>query len=238
MPLLGWLIARTDRWYSPFPVLAAAGFLSLGLLWRSIPSDAVQIEHRPSLLEGLKTVAAYAPALAALVMGFMLTLSNETVGIMYGAWLEDAFRLKVTALGASAIVIGVAELTGEGTVAGFVDRIGKRRAVAVGLGLNAATCLLLPVLGFNVAGAMVGLFLFYLTFEFTLVSSIPLMTELIPTARATLLATNVTAYAGGRMVGSLIGPHLYDWGWYANGIAAAIFVLVALAVLLRFIRQE
>lgn len=238
MPVLGWLIARTDRWYSPFPLLAVTSFLAVGLLWRTMPSDAVQVQKRPSLVEGLRIVLAYSPALAALAMGFMLTLGNETIGIVYGAWLEDAFKLKVTALGASAIVIGIAELAGEGTVAGFVDRIGKRRAVAAGLALNSAACILLPAFGFDVEGAMVGLFLFYLTFEFTLVSSIPLMTELIPSARATLLAANVTAYAGGRMLGSFIGPHLYDLGLLANGIAAAIFELIALAVLILFIRQE
>ncbi len=238
MPALGWLIARSDRWSSPFPLLAVACFLAIGLLWRVMPSDAVQVEKRPSLTEGLRIVFAYRPALAALAMGVMLTAGNETVGVMYGAWLEDAFKLKVTALGASAIVIGLAELAGEGTVAGFVDRIGKRRAVAAGLILNAASCLLLPALGFGVVGAMIGLFLFFLTFEFTMVSSIPLMTELLPSARATLLAANVTAYAGGRMVGSFIGPHLYNLGWFANGIAAALFELIALALVIVFIRQE
>lgn len=238
VPLIGWLIARSGRWYAPFPLLAATGALAAVMLWRVIPSDAVHIVQRPSLTQGLRIVLAHKPALAALAVGLLLTTGNEIIGIVYGAWLEDSFNLKVTALGASAFVIGSAELAGEGSVAAFVDRVGKRRAIAVGLVLNAAACLLLPALGFGVTGALVGLFLFYLTFEFALVSSIPLVTELVPHARATLLAANVTVYAAGRMLGTLIGPFLFGFGLAANGIAAALLDLIALAALILFVRQE
>jgi hypothetical protein len=64
--------------------------------------------------------------------------------------------------------------------------------------------LALYFLGRTEAGALVGLFFFYITFEFTLVSIIPLMTELLPAARATLMAFNVAALSFGRALGDLI----------------------------------
>jgi len=152
--------------------------------------------------------------------------------------MEDAFGLKVTALGAASAVIGIAELAGEGSVAGFVDRLGKRRAVGLGIALNALACLLLPALGVSIGGALVGLFLFFVTFEFAVVSAIPLMTELLPGARATLMAWNVAAFAGGRMLGSLIGPQLFNLGLLANSATAAVFDVFALAALLLFVRQD
>jgi predicted MFS family arabinose efflux permease len=237
-PVIGWLIARSGAWQAPFPLLAVGGLLSAAVLWWAVPSDAVQLGSRLSLAQGLRTVLVCTPAVAALAVSLLISASNETVGIVYGAWIEDAFGLKVTALGAASAVIGIAELAGEGSVAGFVDRLGKRRAVVLGIALNALACLLLPVLGVGVGGALVGLFLFYITFEFAVVSAIPLMTELLPGARATLMAWNVAAFAGGRMLGSLIGPQLFTLGLLANGATAAVFDVIALAALLLFVRQD
>jgi predicted MFS family arabinose efflux permease len=135
-------------------------------------------------------------------------------------------------------VIGIAELTSEGAVALYVDRLGKRRAVAIGIGTNALACLLLPVLSFGVEGALLGLFLFFLTFEFGVVSLVPLMTELAPGARATLMAGNVAAFSGGRMLGALIGPALFDVGLLANSTTAAAFNGIALVVLLVFLKHD
>jgi len=237
-PLIGWLIARSGAWQAPFPLLAVGGLLGVVVLWWAVPSDTVQSGYGLSLARGLRTVLVCTPALAALAVSFLISASNETVGIVYGAWMEDAFGLKVAALGAASAVIGIAELAGEGSVAGFVDRLGKRRSVALGMALNAVACLLLPVLGVGVVGALVGLFLFYITFEFAVVSAIPLMTELLPNARATLMSWNVAAFAGGRMLGSLIGPQLLDLGLLANGTVAAVFDVIALAALLLFVRQD
>jgi predicted MFS family arabinose efflux permease len=237
-PLIGWLIARSGAWQAPFPLLAVGGLLGIAVLWWAVPSDAVQSGYGLSLAQGLRTVLVCTPALAALTVSLLISASNETVGIVYGAWMEDAFGLKVAALGAASAVIGIAELAGEGSVAGFVDRLGKRRAVALGMALNAVACLLLPVLGVGIVGALIGLFLFYITFEFAVVSAIPLMTELLPSARATLMSWNVAAFAAGRVLGSLIGPQLLDLGLLANGTVAAIFDVIALAALILFVRQD
>jgi predicted MFS family arabinose efflux permease len=238
MPVIGWLLARTDRWYAPFPFLASLGLLGMVVLWRSVPSDAGQGGQRPSLAQGMRLVTRHTMALAALAMIWLFTASNEVVAIVYGAWMEDAFALKVAALGAASIVIGVAELISEGLVAGVVDRLGKRRAVGIGIALNLLACVLLPVLGFSVAGALIGLFLFFITFEFALVSSIPLMTELVPAARATLMAGNAAAASAGRMLGALAGPFLFHGGLWANSALAAGLDLLAMVILLLFIKQE
>lgn len=238
MPLVAWLIARSGSWYAPFPVLALAGFGAAFVVWRLVPSDAPRRDtDRPSLAQGLRVVLSQPSALAGLAVGFFISGSNEMLSIIYGAWLEDAFALKVTALGASAVVIGVAELGGEGLVAGFVDRLGKRRAVATGIGLNAGACFLLPLLDFRVESALVALFIFFITFEFALVSSIPLMTELVPTARATLMAGNVAALGAGRMIGALAGSWLFGFGLLANCTGAAAFDVLALVALL-FVRRD
>ncbi len=238
IPTLGWLIDRTGWWQVPFPILAVLSLLAALLLWWMVPSDAPQPHERPPLSQGVRLVMQHTPALAGLAVGGLINSSNEVIGIIFGAWLEDAFALKVAALGVASAVIGIAELTSEGAVAAFVDRLGKHRAVALGIGGNMLACLLLPALGFSVAGALVGLFLFYITFEFALVSLIPLMTELVPGARATLMAGSVAALSAGRMVGALIGPPLFGLGLLANSVTAAVLSGIALVVLMRFVHQE
>ena len=133
----------------------------------------------------------------------------------------------MAALGLAAAVIGVAEIGGEGLVALLADRFGKRRAILTGLLLNVLAALLFPFLGSSLIGAITGLFLLYVTFEFLFVSSIPLMTEILPKARATLMALNITSASLGRALGSLLGPELYARGFVLNIAALVLFNLVA-----------
>jgi hypothetical protein len=96
----------------------------------------------------------------------------QRTSIVYGAWLEGQFHLSLTALGLLSVVICLAEFSAEGFSAGWVDRIGKRRAVMGGLILNVLAYLLLPRLAGSLAGALVGLFLVYLTFDFSIMSAV------------------------------------------------------------------
>jgi predicted MFS family arabinose efflux permease len=130
-------------------------------------------------------------------------------------------------------VIGFSELGGESLTAILVDRLGKSRAVALGLVANCLAALALPVLGRSLPGAFVGLFLFYLTFEFTVVSSIPLMSEVVPSARATLMATSGASHALGRAMSDLIAPSVYALGFWGSCLAAVVFNLLALWALSR-----
>jgi predicted MFS family arabinose efflux permease len=54
--------------------------------------------------------------------------------------------------------------------------------------------------------------LFYLTFEFTIVSSLPLMSEILPSARATLLAANMALISLGRAAGAWLAPRFFGLG--------------------------
>jgi predicted MFS family arabinose efflux permease len=119
----------------------------------------------------------------------------------------------------------------------FTDKIGKRKALAIGIIGNCLAALSLPFLGRSLVGAMLGLFLFYLTFEFTMVSGIPLMTEILPSARATMMAAHMALIALGRSIGDLLAPSLFTQsvipGIAANALVAIGFNLLALLFLTR-----
>lgn len=237
IPAVGWLIARSG-WIAPFPLLAGLAVLMAALLWYTLPGDGTGQAAPLSPLKAVSAIAPHPPAIAGLVLGGLIAASNELVSVVYGDWMETAFGLQVVVLGLATSVIGFAELGGEGLVAVLVDRLGKRRAVGIGLVLNALMAVMLPLLGQRVEGALVGLFLFYITFEFTVVSSIPLMTELVPEARGTLMAGYAAANAGGRAVGALLGQQLFAMGLLANGAGSAALDVLALAALLIFIHPD
>jgi predicted MFS family arabinose efflux permease len=237
LPLSGWLIARAG-WMSPFGVLGLLG-LGLALVLMRVLPDARPSHSTPySLRHAFAVIRSSPTALAALGIAFLLSSGNEVVNIIYGVWLERSFGLQVAALGAASAVIGLAELTGEGVVALWTDRIGKRRAVGLGLLLIALTCLTLPLTRDTLIGALIGLFFFYITFEYTFVSLISLVTEVTPASRATLMAGNITAAAAGRALGATSGPVLFKVGLMANGTAAALAALLSLLLLARFVRVE
>jgi predicted MFS family arabinose efflux permease len=234
VPLVGFLIAR-QGWLAPFPLLVLLGLLSFGLLMRILPRDPAITTAQPNLWTNLRRVFTYPPALAGLVMVMLYSTANELVTFVYGVWIEDSFALAIASLGAAALGIGLAELCGESLVGALTDRLGKQRAIAIGLLLNCLAALVLVAFGRWLPGALVGLFLFYLTFEFTLVSGIPLMSEILPPARATLMAAHMALISLGRALGDLLAPRLFTNPWLPgmdiNAWGAILFNLLALLFL-------
>ena len=232
IPLVGFLIAR-GGWMAPFPLLMGLGALTFILIYFQIPNDETPVRIPASVWTSFRSVFSYTPAIAGLGVALWATVANEIVNLVFGVWLEDSFGLQIAALGASAAVIGLSEISGEGLVALFYDKLGRERAVGFGLITNSIAALLLPVLGQSTLGALLGLFLFYITFEFTLVSVIPMMTEIMPSARAILMSFNVAALSLGRAIGAPIGTFLYDFGFPIVAAGAVVFNIIALFSLRR-----
>lgn len=231
IPLVSFLIAR-QGWASPFAILALLGVVAGVALIRLVPADSVSQENPTNLWQNFRQVFSFPPALAGLALGLSATVANETINLIFGVWMEASFGLKVIALGATAAVIGVAELIAETLVGALVDRIGKVRAVAIGLTANCLAALAFPLFGDTLSGALICLFFFFFTFEFMLVSSVPMMTEIMPNARATLMAFNVAGLSLGRALGALIGPTLFASGIGFSAGATVLFNLLALLSLL------
>ena len=238
IPLAGLLIARSD-WRAPFVPLAVAGLAAGAALWFIIPSDApARGQPRSPSPSHLAAIWRNPAVLAGLGLSLLLSAGNENLNVVYAAWLERSFGLSVAALGLSTTVIGAAELAGEGLVMLLADRLGKRRAIAIGVGASAAAYLALPFTGHSLPLALGGLFAVFITFEFTIVATLPLMTELVPQARGRMMSTNVAALAAGRMVGALLGGYAYQFGFLWTGLASVACSLIALTVLAAFVRES
>ncbi len=244
MPLLAWLFAR-GPWTLPFIVLA--GFITLtGLLlygglnrnhraeghsetesvtweWRLSPMDVRGFwqRHGPYLKRGV---------LPGLWFGFACLVANEMVGLVFGDWLYQVHGLRVQGLGLAAMAIGVGELLGEVVAMTAADPLGKRRVVTAGLVLNTLVALALPYVGgWSVTAALVALALFFFTFEFALVSAIPLMSGVWPQHRALTMAAFAVALVWGRSTAAALTPWVYlPWGVLGSALTAALWNALAL----------
>jgi predicted MFS family arabinose efflux permease len=238
VPSAGWLIAHMG-WQAPYALLAILSTAGLLLIAWLLPRDPPLAQHtRPSLQLGV--VFRNRNLLAALLVTFLLMLANEVTFIVYGAWMESRFGLSVVSLGVVSIAIGVAEAAGEFGSAAFVDRLGKRRAVLVGLALSAIAYAALPTLGVRLESVIGLLAALFIIFEFTLVSSLPLVSELAPEARATAMSANAAAMTLARMIGSVSGTALFTWmgKLEPNAVASVIASVAAFGVLWIFVREK
>ncbi len=240
IPLVGWTIARYG-WQAPYWGLAALGALSLVVaVWAFPVGDHAPHHDGGHILSSLGRALRVPNVRWMWPMMLCLVLANEIVFIVYGAWLEGQFGLGAAALGSVSIATGLAELGGEGLSSAFLDRIGKKRGILLGLLALTVAYSLLPFLaGYGLVGAVFTLALILLGFEFTLVSTIPLVSESAPTARATSVSINSTGNQTGRVIGALVGPPLYATvGLWGNVALAAGLTLISALILALMVHER
>ena len=122
---------------------------------------------------------------------------------------------------------------GESITALWADRMGLKRSLIVGMMLATGCYALLPIIGTSLSTALTGLFLIFLTFEFSIVCSFSVATELLPNARATMMAGVLAAAGIGRMIGALTGGALWTGaGLWSVAAVSVLATLLALASML------
>ncbi len=231
VPLAGLLIARYG-WSAPFPVLAILGIGMFVVIWWMIPRTDTHYQPDLNSRAHWRVILTSIPALACAFIALWSSAANEMVNLIFGVWLSESFGLQIAALAGASAVIGFAELSGEGLVALVTDRIGKPRAILIGLVGNIIASILLPFIGHTEIGALIGLFLFYISFEYMIVSQLPMMTEAVPQARATAMALNLIAFSIGRALGDLLSTFIYQrFGFLIVTLFAAMFNIFAVLAL-------
>jgi predicted MFS family arabinose efflux permease len=231
IPAIAVLIDRLG-WRSPFVVMGGLGLLGILIIRILIEKGGPKDPQKHSLLlfkDAWRPLLRERAALGALFYSFLVSTANDNLFVVYGAWLENRFNLSIVALGFGTAVIGIAELAGESMTAALADRLGLKRSLLGGLVVCTICYGILPYLGQSLGLALVGLFLIFLSFEFMIVTGLSLFTELLPSARATMMASYLATGGIGRVVGALIGgPIWLTGGIYATSLVSAIISALAL----------
>jgi len=231
------VLLENFSWITPFFLFTAVGFFFFIVYIFFIPANSIPKTEENTFKRNLGRVLRHWPALAGLLVGVLFSAANETVNLIFGVWIEDQFGLNFAALTAASVVIGVSELGGEISTGIWLDKIGKRRMIWIFMGLNSLAAVLLPLTGGILGWAMAGLGFFYITFEVVIVSTLTLMSGVMPTSRATMLAVTVAGFSLGRMLGDLVAPSLYGISFWVSCLTAVALNAVA-AVLLTQVQVE
>jgi predicted MFS family arabinose efflux permease len=231
-PAAGWLIGRFG-WQAPFWVAAVLAAVAVASAPTFLEADPGPDRTRRGPLTLNRSALALLGALAA------VSAAAEVSFVVFGAWMEDVFGLSVMALGAASVVIGTAELLGEGTVLAVADRIGKRRMVIGGLLVSAVGYGALATATENLAAGLAILGAIFIAFEVTIVSAVPLASEVVPAARSRYLALLIVAISLGRAAGAAVGPVVFvTRGMPANAVLSALGTLTALVVVWGAVRED
>jgi predicted MFS family arabinose efflux permease len=232
IPLVG-LLLKATFWYVPFTVLAGFGVLGIGLVLWKVERDGRHSLEGEHIYAGFRKLFTRRSAMFMLLAGLTMIIANEVVNVVFSVWMKDSFQVDISTLGIASLIIGISELGGEGLTTALVDRVGKERSVYFGLIANCLVVAALPFLRSSQAGALVWLFLFYLTFEYAVTASWPLASEVMPLARATMLSMFIAALSLGRAVGALIGPLIYRLGFMVDAIVCVVFNIACMLLLMQ-----
>ncbi|WP_022667646.1 MFS transporter [Desulfospira joergensenii] len=235
IPLAGLVIARFS-WHAPFLILGVLTvFCFVGILKFMARDKIPESQKHPSralFLSNWKIIMKNPKVLGMLGFAFFMSLGSDNLFIVYGAWLEQSYGLSLAAIGFGTILIGLAELLGEGCTALISDRLGLRRAILLGGVLCSGAYFLLPVLDRGLVFVLAGLFLVFFFFEFTLVTSMGLATELVPEFRASTLSAFYAVAGLGRVSGAFCGGLVWSRSDILSiSLISGVCTLLALACL-------
>jgi predicted MFS family arabinose efflux permease len=237
------LVEAGGGWAPAFWTLAALGATVTAVTSRLPIEGGRQAEREAGRQpdqkrDGFAVALGQAGVLPALVVVVLQLMAAELVFVVYGAWLERDFGASTQQLGLVFGLVGLFELAGSTGATLLIDRLGKRRSVLVGFAGMGVAVLLLPLTTGSWALFLTLFVLFALCFEFAIVAVFPLMSGLGGRARGTVMALCMMATGTGRIVGSVVGPRLFEaTGFVGNGLLAGTAALVGVALGAWLIRE-
>lgn len=246
----GLLIDRYS-WRAPFLVLGA-GLVVAFFVFAALPATPgshsraearasfLQWRQWPTRLFALLQLESNArSAWTAILVNGLNVFAASTISIVYGVWLAREYSLTTTRLGLVALVLGLSEFAGSILVSLIGDRLGKYRSILASSMCAVLAYLLLPLLNFRVLAVIAGLIFARFLFEVSIVSSISLLSEQVPTQRGKVLTLASATVTSGVAAASIIGPISYStWGISGPGLISASAALLATVLMLRWVNEK
>jgi MFS transporter, DHA1 family, inner membrane transport protein len=225
VPLLGVVVALSS-WRWGYGVAAAAMGVTAIAVFRRVRA-AAPAHHRDG--DQVRAAVPRLPAAAwRAIAGLGCLMGASTAAfVTFGSWLEDVHGFGALGLGGVALLLGLGELASSASTIRFTDRWGKSRSVRLGAGVMVPAALVVAAFGGSLVLGLGGLLVFIMGFEFAIVSFLPLISELRPSARAATIGLALAVGTLGRGLVAIPATWLYD----RHGMGASMALGGALALL-------
>jgi predicted MFS family arabinose efflux permease len=248
LALMGQLIASTS-WRTPFFVL---GFGMLAMTWvlgafpraRSGAPAQVSSTRRPEAtlvarFASFFNLGANASSTYSLILASAANFfAAMQLMIVYGVWFADQYGLDARQLGYVALLFGCFDLTASVSVSLYTDRFGKRNSVLLGTVGALVGYLLIPWLNVGLLPAVLSAALARGFFEFAIVSTIPLLSEQVPSQRGKVMTLSSAITLSASTIAAFVAPALYTSGGIgAVATLSAFLATVSLAMTLTRVRE-
>jgi predicted MFS family arabinose efflux permease len=158
---------------------------------------------------------------------FCIMCSAQNLFVTFGAWLEDEFQFGAARLAVAGFSLGLVELVASVSSSRQTDKWGKERSIALGALLVIPGGVFLCLGSNNLIIGLIGVFIYFLGFEFSVVSLLSLATSLVPNSPGTGLGWVLGAGTLGRAVMAIIATHLFEsFGVQGPALMGAFFGLL------------
>ena len=232
VPLMGWMIDTID-WRAPFAVLAVLSAVAIPVIAFRLPAGRhtrAAGEARPAL----KAMLIRPNVSAMLIVTVLVFFAFSSFITTWSVWLNQAFAFSAADVGGVATTIGFAELAGVILGGLFIDRIGKRRGMMIGLAAAAAVTVAWMALQTNLGAARIALIGLGGLLEYTFIAMFPVVAEQAPEARATMFSIVSLGASVGLALGSPVAIFLFQSVGLIGVGASMLATLVAALALTRF----
>lgn len=161
---------------------------------------------------------------------FFLMAASQCMFVTFGSWLKDEFGFADAGIAAVAFTFGVVELSASVTSARRTDVWGKERSAMLGSALIVPSGLALLFAQHNAPIGLLLMAVFFVGFEFAIVSLLPIAANMIPGAPGRGLGYTIGGGTLGRAVMSVIATAAYESSGF--GLPAVIGSACACGVII------
>ncbi|MEO8364142.1 MAG: MFS transporter [Ilumatobacteraceae bacterium] len=166
---------------------------------------------------------------------YCLMAASQCVFVTFGAWLGDEFGYGPAGIAAVGFGLGAVELFATLNSAKRTDAWGKERSIAIGSFLMVPAAAMLALGSNHLAVGLVAVGMYLMGFEFSIVSMLPVATQLVKNSPGTGMGWVLGGGTLGRASMSLVATAAYaEYGISAPALIGGLFALTASAAILLF----
>ena len=217
------LITAATNWRIGFAFAVLCLIVSMFVIFNRVTNEARVVHESHSTTPQRVTGNSWLVVFAM----FCIMCSAQNLFVTFGAWLEEEFQFGAARLAVAGFSLGLVELVASVSSSRQTDKWGKERSIALGALLVIPGGIFLCLGSNNLIIGLIGVFIYFLGFEFSVVSLLSLATSLVPNSPGTGLGWVLGAGTLGRAVMAIIATHLFEsLGVQGPALMGALFGLI------------